>query len=103
MADLIGRRYGEKKWWFSHTKSYVGSLAFVLSSFGVCLGLLGWFHAAGCIAVSVGGAAARVAAISVACALVELTSGGQPGGGVLSDDNISVPIAAACLGRLLFG
>ena len=44
MADIVGRRWGGKKWPFSSTKSYAGTGAFVVSGFLVSLGLIAWFH-----------------------------------------------------------
>ncbi|CAM9437336.1 unnamed protein product, partial [Phaeothamnion confervicola] len=95
LADLVGRRFGGVKWWFSKDKSYVGSLAFMVGGFAVSMALVAWFHAAGCLALSPAAAALRIAAVSLACALVEVAP-------VAGDDNVSVPVAAAVLSRLLF-
>ncbi|CAM9376143.1 unnamed protein product [Choristocarpus tenellus] len=117
MADLVGRRFGKRKWWWSDSKSYVGSLAFALGGFLTSCGLIAWFHARGCLAISTGAATTRVAAISLACALVELmpsnnqkdntsevdgSEGGKVRGPSFTDDNVTVPVAAAVLSRLLF-
>jgi dolichol kinase len=96
LADLVGRRCKGKKWWFSEHKSYIGSAAFVLGGTAASLGIIAWLHAMGCVAICAREAALRVLAISVACALVE--SGSWEG----VDDNVSVPVAAAVLTRLLF-
>ncbi|KAG5185810.1 putative phytol kinase, chloroplast precursor, carboxyterminal half [Tribonema minus] len=96
LADLVGRHVKGKKWWFSEHKSYVGSLAFVAGGFVVSLALVGWLHALGCIAVSAQAAALRVLGISAVCAVVEAVAMD----GV--DDNVSVPVAAAVLTRVLF-
>ena len=96
MADLVGRRLKGRKWWFSDHKSYAGSAAFVVAAFLTSLGLVGWLHTMGCLAVGAREAALRILAISVACALIE--SGTYEG----VDDNLSVPVTAAVLTRVLF-
>lgn len=47
LADIFGRKWGQKKWFFSSTKSYVGSIAFVISAFISSAALLYYFVAQG--------------------------------------------------------
>ena len=93
LADIVGRRFGAKKWFFNADKSYAGSLAFVGGAGLASFGLLKWFGLApGFDASLIGG----VLALSCACALVEVL---PPLGFI--DDNLSVPAAGAALALLL--
>ncbi|GAB5030406.1 phosphatidate cytidylyltransferase [Nannochloropsis oceanica] len=93
MADIVGRRWGEKKWAFSSTKSYAGTGAFVVSGFLVSVGLIAWFHLWGLVPALTLGVVGRVGVISVLCAMVELVPWG--------DDNVSVPVVASVLATAL--
>lgn len=97
MADLIGRRWGERSPWSfaSDNKSMVGTLAFALSAFACSFGLLNWLAATGCLELSLGtmDLAGHVLLISIVCAFVELVPVG--------DDNFTVPLTAAALAALL--
>ena len=96
-ADLVGRRWGKRKWPWSQSKSIVGSGAFAVAGFAVSMGLILWFVRFGCLtlpaALSLKAVALRVAVISLACAAVELLPG--------VDDNISVPMAGCFLAHWL--
>ena len=95
-ADIVGRRWGSKKWPWSQSKSYVGSAAFVLAGFAVSMGVLLWFAHFGALdlgAMSLKTLALRVFLISVACAAVELVP--------VADDNLTVPIVGAFLAKWL--
>ncbi|CAM9769166.1 unnamed protein product [Chrysoparadoxa australica] len=96
VADLAGRRWGKKKWWFSKEKSYAGSLGFLAAAFAMSTGMIAWFNVAGALALTAGEAWGRVLLISAACSLVEVL----PIEGL--DDNVTVPVTAAALSRVLF-
>ena len=93
LADIVGRRFGKRKWPFSDHKSYMGSLAFVLGSFVACTGILALFSATGVLQLDVVAALPRILLISVICAAVELSE--------ISDDNWTVPLAGGVAANLL--
>lgn len=93
LADIAGRRFGDAKWFCNGGKSYAGSLAFFAGATAASLGLLAWL---GLATVDVD-LAARVAAVSAACALVEVV----PAPAIGIDDNVSVPLVGALLALLL--
>jgi phytol kinase len=93
LADIVGRRYGTVKWPFSASKSYAGSLAFVVGAFGASVGVLSLLSATGCLTLSVGSYLPQLVLISIVCALVELVP--------IGDDNVTVPVAGAILTALL--
>ncbi|CAB1115908.1 unnamed protein product [Ectocarpus sp. CCAP 1310/34] len=97
MADLVGRQLGKHKWRKGGEKSVEGSAAFVSGSFLASVAMIQWFRHFGLLSVTPTEAAARAAAISFASAAVELFPPRLVG-----DDNISVPVTALVLGRLLF-
>ena len=98
VADIVGRRLGAgNRWPFAPSKSMVGSLAFATGAAAASLGLLGWLQLWGCLGPLPADCAARVVAISAACAAVELLPAS------LLDDNISVPLLGAVLALALFG
>jgi dolichol kinase len=82
LADIIGRRFGSKKWFCNQEKSYAGSLAFVLGATGASIGLLRWLGFPAPLA--------PLFTISCACALVEVLLTGV-------DDNVSVPLVGGLL------
>jgi dolichol kinase len=82
LADIIGRRFGSKKWFCNDQKSYAGSVAFVIGATVASMGLLRWLGFPAPLAPLV--------AISVICALVEVLLTGV-------DDNVSVPLVGALL------
>ena len=95
VADLIGRRFGKNnKWPFSANKSVAGSLAFAIASTLSSVGLAAWMSYTGCLTLPLpmSELAPRIAAISVACAGVELFP--------YADDNWTVPLSAAVLSAI---
>lgn len=102
LADIVGRRLGRgTEWGFGEGgKTAAGSAGFVCGAFAGSLGLLGWFHASGFLAVGEGSAwdlasvGPAVLAISVTCAAVEVLLEAV-------DDNVSIPLTAAVLSQLL--
>ena len=86
LADIIGRRFGSKKWFCNPDKSYAGSLAFVLGATVASMGLLRWLGFPAPLA--------PLFTISCACALVEV---------LLTDvdDNVSVPLVGGLLALTL--
>ena len=88
------RKWGIAKWPFSDKKSYVGSFTFFVSAFlSSCL-LLQWLVYTGCLTgFSVAGSLLPLLFISFVCTLVELLP--------FVDDNITVPVVAAILAKLL--
>lgn len=92
MADLVGRRFGKNnKWFFSSSKSIVGSAAFFVSSTMCAVGLAVWMQYAGCLTLGMGlpELIIRICGIMAACAAIELLP--------LGDDNWTVPLSAAVL------
>lgn len=92
MADLIGRRFGkDNKWSFAPDKSVAGSAAFWLSATLCTCVLAFWLSFTGCLVLPVAMAdlIPRVAAITAACALIELVP--------IANDNWTVPLGAALL------
>ena len=95
-ADIVGRKWGTKKWPWSQSKSYVGSAAFVVAGFVVSMALLLWFAHFGALdlgARPLKELALRVLLISVGCAAVELVP--------IADDNLTVPVVGAFLAKVL--
>lgn len=90
VADLAGRRWGAAKWPFSESKSYAGSLAFVLAAWATSSGLMWWMG----LAEATPESALALLGISVVCSAVELVE--------LGDDNWTVPIAGAAMASFLF-
>ena len=86
LADIIGRRFGSKKWFCNSEKSYAGSLAFVGGATVASMGLLRWLGFPAPLA--------PLLTISCACALVEV---------LLTDvdDNVSVPLVGGLLALTL--
>lgn len=102
LADIVGRRLGRTKWGFVENKTVEGSLAFVLSAWAASLGMLAGCSALGYTSLTVSAAALPMAAISIACAAVELFSAPlQQLLGELGDDNLTVPLTGAVLSLLL--
>jgi len=95
-ADIVGRKLGaSNRWPFAPTKSVAGSVAFFTCALAASYGLIGWLHAAGCLALNPADVVVPLIAISAACTAVELLPG------AVVDDNISVPLLAAILAKLL--
>lgn len=96
MADLVGRRLGKNnKWPFAKDKSMAGSAAFVVASTLTSTALAAWMSYSGCLTLpmSMTELVPRIFTISVLSAAVELVPG--------TDDNWTVPLAAAVLSILL--
>jgi farnesol kinase len=94
LADIIGRRYGSKKWPFATTKSYIGSLAFVISSFIATIGILAWYNYTGVLSFDVMNLWPKLLLISIVCAGVELMD--------IADDNWTVPLTGGIMAAYLF-
>ncbi|KAJ1453529.1 hypothetical protein M885DRAFT_523979 [Pelagophyceae sp. CCMP2097] len=99
IADIVGRRFGRRKWSFNTDKSPVGTLAFFCGASLATLGLFKWFSLFGsCVnLMQTPNLVLKVAAISATCAAVEVA----PAIGFL-DDNLSVPLAGCLLGLAVF-
>ncbi|KAL7540514.1 hypothetical protein ACHAXR_010924 [Thalassiosira sp. AJA248-18] len=98
LADLVGRRLGSSnKWAFNKSKSMAGSAAFVIGSFVGSYGLISWLTSTGSmdplLELGTMGLVARLLAIAVVCAGVELIPA--------VDDNWTVPLSAALLSAFL--
>lgn len=97
MADLVGRQFGKHKWRKGGEKSVEGSASFVTGSFLASMAMIQWFHRFGMLSINPAEAAARTAVVSLACAAIELLPPQLAG-----DDNVSVPITALVVGRMIF-
>jgi dolichol kinase len=99
LADIVGRKYGTKKWPWTSSKSIAGTLAFAAGGFLASVGLVLWFGLCGCplpgglAALTLPDLCMRLALVSVVSAGVELVP--------LGDDNLTVPFAALLLTRAL--
>ena len=82
LADIVGRRFGSKKWFCNSEKSYAGSVAFVLGATVASIGLLRWLGFPAPLM--------NLVAISVICALVEVLL-------TTVDDKVSVPLVGGLL------
>lgn len=100
VADIVGRKFGTVKWPWSATKSIAGSLAFAVGGAVVTYLELLWFKSFGLIELTPDMLFAKVALLSVTCALVEILPL-QKVLGRLGDDNLSVPATAAILSSIL--
>ncbi|KAA8498359.1 putative phytol kinase 1, chloroplastic [Porphyridium purpureum] len=91
-AEVVGKRFGTTKWWWSKTKSVAGSAGFVVGAFSSSLVFLTYF---GNLNLYDTETLWCLLFISIACSLVELLP--------IGDDNINVPVTAAALSAFLFG
>jgi dolichol kinase len=90
------RRWGSVKWPFSKSKSYVGSLAFVIGGWIASVLILALMNSTGSLTLASGMSVdviVRLLLISILCAAVELIAFG--------DDNVNVPLAGGILAALL--
>lgn len=117
MADIIGRRYGTEpkdKWSSSSslssssswavvdpTKSKIGTVAFIVSSFICTFGIIQWLLAtdalppsALCYSLDTAQLALRILLISTICGFIEIVP-------FFGDDNYTVPGSAAILAAVL--
>ena len=90
LADIVGRRYGKRKWRFAPTKSIAGTLGFIGAATLVTTAILVFYGITGSLPLySLEELLPKVALISVVCSAVELAP--------FWEDNISVPMAGAAL------
>ncbi len=87
LADIVGRKFGKRKWYFSPTKSVEGSIAFFISGFFCSYSLLYWILGSRLDMTRV---VIPLMWISFASAAVELFSN-------MIDDNIVVPVVSSLL------
>lgn len=95
MADLVGRRFGKgNKWPFAPDKSIAGSTAFWLAATASTSALAAWWSYAGCLVLpfEMAQLIPRIAALTAACALIELLP--------IGNDNWTVPLGAAILAAI---
>lgn len=97
LADIVGRKFGRRKWPFSPDKSLAGSAAFVAGGFLSSLGVVALFAACGLTSLTVAQSAAPLLLITLLSAAVELLPAS------VADDNLSVPCVAAALTAFLLG
>ena len=88
LADIVGRKYGQNKWPFSSSKSYIGTLAFILSAFIASCGVLYFYNYTGSINIDILQVWPKILLISLICGTVELFE-------MLGDDNWTVPVTGA--------
>lgn len=89
-ATLVGRRWGKVKLY--RRKSVVGSLAFVAAAMSACL----WVALVQPVVLPPLSLAGMALSVALAGAVVELFSD-------VVDDNLTVPVAAACVATLWLG
>jgi phytol kinase len=97
LADLLGRRWGKAKLPFNPTKSWVGSLTFLLAGFAFAFVFVALFNQWGVLVPKLDSAAIlwKTALISTAATIVEALP--------LRDiDNLTTTATAVILGLLLF-
>jgi len=96
MAEVFGRKWGKytSSWEFNKSKSYAGTIGFVICGFLSSIVYLTYFNSVHITDVNMQSAWGSLLAISILCSLVETIPFG--------DDNITVPIAAAISSYLLF-
>ena len=95
-ADIVGRKFGSKKWSFAPDKSVAGTAGFIGAATLVTTALLMLFSITGSIStpLELGEVFPKVLLISVLCGLVELIP--------VWDDNVSVPVAGALAAKFIF-
>ncbi|XP_062207326.1 probable phytol kinase 2, chloroplastic [Phragmites australis] len=96
IADVVGRRLGQKKLPYNPNKSYAGSIAMAVAGFLASIGYMHYFHTFGFIEET-WYMALGFLAVSVAATLVE----SLPISSEL-DDNLTVPLTSFLVGSLLF-
>jgi phytol kinase len=95
LAEILGRRWGNKKIFKRANKSWVGSAGFFLGGWLLAMIVLAVYIAAGVFKLSFASLLIPLTLIALICALVEAVS-------PVDLDNISVPLVAVILGYLLF-
>ncbi|KAI3676181.1 hypothetical protein L1987_85782 [Smallanthus sonchifolius] len=95
-ADIIGRRFGNKKLPYNNDKSFAGSIAMAIAGFMSSVGYMCYYSMFGFVGRSFGMVVGFLV-VSVASSLVEshpLSS--------KFDDNLTVPLASLLIGTLVF-
>jgi phytol kinase len=95
LAEILGRRWGQKKIRRRGNKSWVGSLGFFLGGWVLAVIVMAVFVAAGIFKMSFPDLLLKLAVIAVASTVVEAISPEDT-------DNITVPVISVLLGFLLF-
>ncbi|KAI3442347.1 uncharacterized protein J3R85_001287, partial [Psidium guajava] len=95
-ADIIGRRLGRHKIPYNRNKSFAGSIAMGLAGFLASIGFMSYFSSFGYIRGS-WEMVLGFLTVSLASALVE----SHPLSSQI-DDNLTVPLASALVGSLVF-
>jgi phytol kinase len=97
LADILGRRYGTHKLPFSPQKSWVGSLAMFLGSWGFAVVMVAWFNGLQFFPadLELGTMICSVGAIAFIATLVEALP-------FPDIDNLTLTITATALGLLIF-
>lgn len=102
MADIVGRNFapkdGSARIPWNKDKSIAGTVGYIASASAATWGMINWFAAQGLLQPDTPVLPAAVG-LSVLCGLIETLPAEKIG----IDDNISVPLAAALLGQVLFG
>lgn len=93
-ADIIGRKFGNKKLPWSETKSYAGALAMFTGSLALSAFILWIFIAAGVFSTPLSTLLLPLAAISLGATLIEALP-------IKEIDNITITIASLMLAHLL--
>ncbi|CAD5184346.1 probable phytol kinase 2, chloroplastic isoform X1 [Musa acuminata AAA Group] len=96
MADIVGRRFGRKKLFYNHNKSFAGSVTMTLAGFLASVGYMHYYHTFGFIEES-WGMIIRFFVVSLASALVESLPISTE-----VDDNLTVPVTSLLVGGLVF-
>jgi phytol kinase len=91
LADIVGRRWGDRKLPLSSDKSWAGSAAMFGGSFTFALGMLAWFEHLGLLRFSLVATTGVVAAIALIATLVEALP-------FRDIDNLTIAGAAIVLG-----
>jgi phytol kinase len=97
LADIVGRRWGHQKLPFSADKSWVGSTAMLVGSFGFGCGYLALFNSLGYFqpALAWGELGLGVGVIAIAATLIEALP-------FKDIDNLTLTAVAIALGQTLF-
>jgi phytol kinase len=95
LAEILGRRWGQKKIFKHANKSWVGSGGFFLGGWLLAVIIMWLYIAAGIFQISFGSLLLPLTLIALASTLVEAVS-------PMDLDNITVPLVAVILGYLLF-
>ncbi|HEX7556074.1 MAG TPA: phosphatidate cytidylyltransferase, partial [Leptolinea sp.] len=94
LADIIGKRFGKTKLFWSKSKSWVGSAAMLFAGVGFALLVLFIFYQAGVFSTRFESIVLPVVVIGFICTGVESLP-------LEEFDNLTVPLTAVLLGHLL--